>query len=802
MSDLLFTLAVNASIRAAVLVTAVAIILNLFRIRSSSTRHAAWATVLVVMLVMPVLTRIVPAVRVSVPERAMPLVVPAAPPSVDPPLPALPSSITSAQRSATTSSVAPPALAPGNNRSVTTPVQWNEVGLVAYLACLSFFLVRFLIGFGQLTRIRRSAKPVTPMPGAVAWESALVATPVTIGLLTPRAILPVTWRDWSPKMLAAVLAHERAHATRRDPLIAALARLNSAIFWFHPLAWWLEHTLATLAEHACDDAALAHVPRRRYAEALLDIAETVRRHQGRLVWQGVGVDGDGRLGRRIDRVLSEAAWPRPSRARVAALSATCAIAIVAAVACRQAEQSPPPLREDPDVAARFKANAQRADARRAAQQMTVAEGAALEKMLEQNPEDMAIREKLLAFYRWTGRNTQPWNDNIAARRRHALWLVEHHPDSDLVKNVRLLRAEDQVGYDKLKRLWLAAADPRADARVITNATWFIGLSEKRVAEQILLRARAADPDGPNAQQWARQLGGIYGDAIREADYRNGRTSTLSDTKADPDAAWAREKLERSNDPDVLWPASQHLSMLPRDDAGFGTRLLERASRLQGPGAEVARRLLRMSNEMNPQVAAFGSARTDSWPEMLAKSTGIVRLRQLNTLAEHEYKGAEYRHWLAGKLASNPQTSKTGEEEKRAATEGFAKSKQHAREALQLASSLNDSSAREEAFRAHIMYGLAVFREGDRKGALRHLKAASKLPVPGGRPVGRWASGHEYRLVFALLEHGERQTVIDYFERAAQGRDEARRTVMLTAAAAIRDGRMPEHYQYLVASGHL
>ena len=98
--------------------------------------------------------------------------------------------------------------------------------------------------------------------------------------------------------------------------------------------------------------------------------------------------------------------------------------------------------------------------------------------------------------------------------------------------------------------------------------------------------------------------------------------------------------------------------------------------------------------------------------------------------------------------------------------------------------------------------LGLLREGDRKGAVEQMQAAAKLPAPDRPTIGRWASGDEYRLVFYLLKNGERQTIIDYFERAAQGRDEARRKVMLAAAAAIRDGRMPEHYQQLLATGSI
>ena len=52
-----------------------------------------------------------------------------------------------------------------------------------------------------------------------------------------------------------MVAHERTHIRRRDPLIALAARVNRCVFWFHPLAWWLERKLASAAEFACDETA-------------------------------------------------------------------------------------------------------------------------------------------------------------------------------------------------------------------------------------------------------------------------------------------------------------------------------------------------------------------------------------------------------------------------------------------------------------------------------------------------------------------------------------------------------------------
>ena len=52
-----------------------------------------------------------------------------------------------------------------------------------------------------------------------------------------------------------------------------VALLNRAIFWFHPLAWWLERHLSALAEDACDAAVLTrgHDPD-EYSGYLLELA--------------------------------------------------------------------------------------------------------------------------------------------------------------------------------------------------------------------------------------------------------------------------------------------------------------------------------------------------------------------------------------------------------------------------------------------------------------------------------------------------------------------------------------------------
>ena len=97
--------------------------------------------------------------------------------------------------------------------------------------------------------------------------SAACASPVT-WMASPVVILPETWHEWSSSKLDAVLAHEQAHVRRRDPLVQWLALLNRAVFWFHPIAWWLERRLTALAEQTWDDAVLDRGHNRRTTRSI------------------------------------------------------------------------------------------------------------------------------------------------------------------------------------------------------------------------------------------------------------------------------------------------------------------------------------------------------------------------------------------------------------------------------------------------------------------------------------------------------------------------------------------------------
>ena len=617
-------------------------------------------------------------------------------------------------------------------------------------------------------------------------------------------ILPADWRTWPTETLIAVLAHEHAHRARRDPLIAFMAQLNRALFWFHPLSWWLERTLTVTAEHASDDEALKAVGTSRgYVEVLLHMADTVRIHGGRMASQGVGVSGTGRLGERIDRILSGDVAHHVSRWRKATVAAICALVIALTASCR--EQAAGSLQEDPALAAELKARQERSDFHNAARKMTLAEAASLEETLNRNPEDTVTREKLLIFYRWMGDNIQDWNDNVRSRRTHALWLVEHRPDSELVNQARISKLADPIGYEQVRKLWLAhVAKPDVSIKVLDHAAWFFTESEKPVAERLLLRARTLQPDGPQPRvangsyyaPWSSRLGELYARVLVgsvEESLGNVVVNTAAEAANSEYARHVREKLETMDDAAMLGAAGRYLMFNARnvkvafDHVALGRRYLQRAAQLD-PQSTAARLLadLEVDDRSQPLLNPFGGAPRESWPDLLAKLSDEERLPRLAGLAEGEYLRGENQTHLGRQTE---------------ARDAFEQSELYARQALAMAPRcFNHPAYADTVFRGHIALGLHALRDGDRGTATEHLLQAAKAPLSTRR--SRLPRSLEYRLVNYLLKDGERASVVDYLERAAQRRDADERAEMLKSAAAIRSGRMPEHYQWLLASGHL
>jgi len=106
------------------------------------------------------------------------------------------------------------------------------------------------------------AKPIAlgsayDVAGITVMSSAWTFEPGVVGIWRPVLLLPEGLADrLTPAQLNTVIAHERCHIGRHDNLAAAAHMLVEAIFWFHPLVWWIERRMIDERERACDEAVL------------------------------------------------------------------------------------------------------------------------------------------------------------------------------------------------------------------------------------------------------------------------------------------------------------------------------------------------------------------------------------------------------------------------------------------------------------------------------------------------------------------------------------------------------------------
>lgn len=103
------------------------------------------------------------------------------------------------------------------------------------------------------------------------------AVPMVAGMFRHRIVVPVQWQEWSRFKRRSVVAHEAAHIRRGDVELALLRKVMLCVYWFHPIAWWLDRESAQCAEYAADDAASARVGDRvRYSRVLVEVASEAR----------------------------------------------------------------------------------------------------------------------------------------------------------------------------------------------------------------------------------------------------------------------------------------------------------------------------------------------------------------------------------------------------------------------------------------------------------------------------------------------------------------------------------------------
>jgi hypothetical protein len=690
MENILF----ESSFRAAVMIAAMAGMLAVLQVRSAAARHAAWSGVLLTMLVLPVWTA-------WGPELPLP-VLPAAAEPVAYFLPDVALETPAAVRAAVQQAVPTP-------QSSWT---WGEIAAAFYgVVALCLFL--------RLVRGTMRARKLT---------SAHCAAPVTVGWFQPRIILPSHYESWPSGQREAVLLHEQAHIRRRDSLVQWLALLNCCLFWFHPLAWWLERKLNVLAEEACDASVLGqgHSPQ-DYATYLLDIARTVQLAGARVSMHFAY--RDRALSQRVQRILQGVPAEPLTRKRAVLAAAASAVILVASTSCtldRTEERAAgePTMNElmhrrtekNRDQQARSQAVSEEVEA------MTPAQAQAIESGLKAKPDDQDTYFKMVRYYQHI----------VDVQKLDALylWFYQNAPDGR-VHAGNINPEWDRSGYENGKQIWLAhLKKPNPSAEIYRRSASYFTAGDKSLAERTLLDAQKAHP----LEKWSAPLADLYAQAL----------------SVDSNGEY-RAKLEATTDPELLARTAQRSMrwVLPRSGS---------------PNLELPRHLIERALSIQPGHAAALSQRIqldDLAASIKARSAGMEQL----TVTER------FRA-LRGKLHASAKTA-----------EPFA------RELLQLAAANpGDPEYGNAIFFANQTLGEAALQRNEKKAAAEYMRASMQAPATEllrYQPI-------DVTFARSLVDWGERTLVAEFLEHCAKFSQASPHFYDLDGwAAQIRLGKNPD-----------
>jgi hypothetical protein len=456
----------------------------------------------------------------------------------------------------------------------------------------------------------------------------------------------------------------------------------------------------------------------------------------------------------------------------------CVLAIAVLIAC-QRPMSAPPLLENPELAKRIAEQREATRRFEAARDMTEEQADALEQRIALNAEDFDARWQLVTYYRTSSKVA--WDKKVAGLRRHALWLIEHHPEHE-VEAPPLSPEYDPEGFAAAKKLWQAhLARPDVSPYLISQAASFFAPHDKPHAEQLILRGMAIDPDSTALKtripgyDWPAQLSSLYAAALRGSASIGG---TYNDTRAhldkinSPFAMHVRRQLEATTDATLLArvggivarsnPSNNDpaLKQIMDETRALGVRYLERALEIE-PNLEIAK-------------AALVTIRLSE------------RATDADRLANRAHEGYMVAEDITEYARKDLAAGRQQRDEARARAEEVLKTfASHAQEPAYAAALMT----------AHHVLAIDALRNGDRNRAVHHLHESVKVPASEQiqyAPPASWL-----RPVHRLLQQGERERVAEFLEAFARltisGRDR-----LLTDAQAIREGRMPSSYQRTVA----
>jgi TonB family protein len=379
-----FPILADAALKGSMVLGVAAVAAWCLRGRSAAARHLVWTAAAGALLALPLLTAILPELRVPARTQGALAV-----------FQAFSSGRVDAGRAPQVSTPSAEAAVQPNGRPA---IDWGRWAAVIWGAGAAAGLLQMLLACGAVWRLRRNARPLDDGGVAAALsigdrveilESAACGMPMTFGLLRPTVLLPAGVAEWRPERLRVVLLHELAHVRRGDVATHLLARTALALYWWNPLAWLAWRSFIRERERATDDLVL-HAGERasEYASHLLEVARSLKPAPA-TAWAAIAMARRSELEGRLIAILDNGVSRRPSGRRAPLAAAAAAAVLIAPVAAMRAQDpSIPPEAEATIRAANAQNNHEILD-RAAAAYEKIARYDVARKLLESS---LAIRE--------------------------------------------------------------------------------------------------------------------------------------------------------------------------------------------------------------------------------------------------------------------------------------------------------------------------------------------------------------------------------------------------------------------------
>ncbi len=322
---------VGSVVKVTILLAVVGLAMRVFSGASSAARHLIWFVSLAVLPALPALTLVVPTWGVlpdwpgSLPGNAQPIASRVGDQMSDDVTSAQPAPDHSAgdpalqPRSGTTNDIAD---ASHVNRSADSVSMWRVASpflLAVWLAGCLLTLAPWLVGTASLCLVEYRGERVKRgrlsdrlhqlcAKLAIHRRVQLIVSgqremPMHWGVISPKVLLPSSSSSWTEDRLTAVLVHELSHVRRVDCATQLLATIVVALYWFHPMVWWVRREMKSESEFACDDMTLGSGCRAtEYAQHVLYVAANSCpvRLSGRVA---IGMARRSRLEERVRAIL-------------------------------------------------------------------------------------------------------------------------------------------------------------------------------------------------------------------------------------------------------------------------------------------------------------------------------------------------------------------------------------------------------------------------------------------------------------------------------------------------------------------